>query len=90
MAGFSYTTATASNESSVVRGNVALVSGTWAAGGMTTVQSIVTGGSAVLAYNVTMKVAVTIAPAVSASAGTIYVTDALGNGLGDWNAIVRL
>lgn len=50
---FTHTTTGATNRSSIVRGDVALVSGTWRAKG-TVSGTVVTGGTVILAHDVTV------------------------------------
>lgn len=54
MVAFSYTTTGATGRSTIVRGDVGLISGTWDAGSTGTA-NIVTGGSAILAYGINMN-----------------------------------
>ena len=87
---FSYTTTGATNRSSIVRGDVAFVSGTFDFGTFTSTQTIVTGGAAVLAYGFQCST-VTAQPAAVVSSGNIAIQD-IGSctKAGDWWAIVRL
>jgi len=99
---FAYTTTGATDESSVVRGNVALVSGTWA--GSAGSGTIDTGLSTVLGYGVeistvdggtggtaSFKVKANVTGNETASAGKIGILNLDNvNTKGDWWAICKL
>lgn len=90
----SYTTTGATDRSSIVRGDVAFVSGVLIAGGIATA-TIVTGGSTVLSCGVHSSATAAITcyrknfDGLAATAnGSIGVTQMAENLTGDWWAIV--
>ncbi len=98
---FSHTTNGATNRSSIVRGDVAFISGTWNGGGDAS-GTVVTGGSTILAYGVEVG-SVTVTNTGSAMLvlsnknnplpGSIKITKMTPTGpgiSGDWWAITRI
>ena len=90
---FAHTTTGATNQSSIVRGNVGIVSGTWNAASVTK-GTITTGLSLVMAYGVTnnatekgIKDKKNVDEDGSASNGSVGVLACTSSDTGDWWAI---
>ena len=88
---FTNTTTGATDRSSIVRGDVALVSGTWNNGGDTASGTLITGGSAILSHGVTVGSAGETGNGDNLD-GAIRISsiDASNGVAGDWWAITRL
>ena len=79
---FRFTTTGATDRSSIFRGDVGLISGTWS-GSAETSGTIVTGGSTILAYDVIMgtaEIGGTIPLAAHGSATILSAKNETGNG----------
>lgn len=93
---FSYTTTGATNQSSIVRGNVGFVSGTWNAASVTKGE-IVTGGTFVLSYWLNnlvtekgIKSGINADGDGTASNGSIGILACTSSDTGTWGAFVLL
>lgn len=91
--GFSYTTAGATNQSSIVRGNVGFVAGTYTADGDTNGE-IVTGLSLVMGYDISANVnekgvrsKKNVNGSGTATNGSIGILACTNDEIGDWYAI---
>lgn len=89
---FSYTVTGATNQSSIVRGNVGFAAGTWNAASVTKGE-IVTGFSLVMGYGVTnnvtekgIKSKKNVDADGSASNGSIGILACTSSDTGDWHA----